>query len=375
MPHRRRGFTLIELLVVIAIIAVLIALLLPAVQAAREAARRAQCANNMKQLGLSIMNYESGTNALPSAVIYNVNIPPCTSPGFGNNCQNTPWFILMLAYFEQGTLYNSFNASIGIEGPSLLGLIVNSTVYLTRLNTFQCPSDIVNTFSFAALSAATGGKVPAFPWSATKGNYGINWGNCDSGQGILGGVCTGSTQLYLKSPFGVAANGQGPSLVRISSITDGTSNTHIVSEILQGNFDDVRGLVWVDNAGAGSYMTRFTPNGNVDYIPLLLPWKTAIGVKALNNADNIASFGAASVGTSPPSAGSLCDSQPVLQLACNNSGSEAANFAGSKSRHPAGVQSLFADGSVHFMKNSISAQVWLQLGSIAGGEVVSSDSY
>ena len=102
MSQRRRGFTLIELLVVIAIIAVLIALLLPAVQAAREAARRTQCINNLKQLGWRLHNYESANNVYPSGVIYG-SVAACrarlrTSPGFGNNCQNTPWFVLMLPY-------------------------------------------------------------------------------------------------------------------------------------------------------------------------------------------------------------------------------------------------------------------------------------
>jgi len=356
---------------------VLIALLLPAVQAAREAARRGQCANNLKQLGLAIMNYESAANCFPSSIIYNINTPPCTSPGFGKNCQNTTWFVLMLSQFEQGNLYNSFNASIGIEGPSLLGFIVNSTVYTTRLGSFQCPSDITQVFNMSALSTATGGAVPAFPWSASKGNYGANAGNCDAGQGILGGVCVKTPSLFLKSAFGIATSGNGPSLVRIASITDGTSNTHIVSEILQGNFDDIRGFIWVSDAGAGSYETRFTPNGNTDYMTLIQPWKTAVGAQPGNTMDNVPTFASASsAGTSPPSAGSLCDSQPVQQLACWNQGlGEAFGYVASRSRHPSGVQSLFGDGSVHFMKNSISPLVWVQLGSIASGEVVSSDSY
>ena len=270
-------------------------------------------------------------------------------------------------------------ASIGIEGPSLLGFIANSTIFTTKLASFQCPSDNTNVFNFSALNAATGGAVPAFPYSATKGNYAINWGNCDSGQGILGGVCLKTPTLYLKAPFGIATSGTGPAVVRISSITDGTSNTHIVSEILQGNFDDIRGAVWVDNAGAGSYMTRFAPNGYVDYMPLIQPWATGTAgqiVAGSNITDNIASFGANSAGTSPPSPGSLCDSQPVQGLACWNQGiDEAHNFATARSRHPGGVQALFGDGSVHFMKNSISQLVWVQLGSISSGEVVSSDSY
>ena len=265
----RRGFTLIELLVVIAIIAVLIALLLPAVQAAREAARRIQCTNNLKQLGLGIANYESTNNSLPISVVFGSNVPPCTSPGFGNNCQNTPWFLLMLPFLEQAPLYSSFNASIGIEGPGLMGFIINSTVFTTKIPSFQCPSDNSNAFSFAALSTATGGAVPALPWSATKGNYGVNWGNTDYGQWATSGITGAFPALYRQSPFGLSQAGTGPQLVRMASITDGSSNTEFMSEILQGANDDIRGTVWVDNGGAGSYMTRFTPNGNHDVGQLL----------------------------------------------------------------------------------------------------------
>ena len=146
MSQRRRGFTLIELLVVIAIIAVLIALLLPAVQAAREAARRIQCTNNLKQLGLAIANYESANNCIPIGDVFNTSIAPCTSPGFGNNCQNTPWFVMVLPFIEQGPLYNSFNAAIGTEGLGFAGLAVNSTVFSTRITSQQCPSDNNQTF-------------------------------------------------------------------------------------------------------------------------------------------------------------------------------------------------------------------------------------
>ena len=104
----------------IAIIAVLIALLLPAVQAAREAARRIQCTNNLKQLGLALANYESAQNSYPSADIWAIQTSPfCTGWGFGNGCQNTPWFVLMLPYIEQGALANAFNFSIGTEGTSI----------------------------------------------------------------------------------------------------------------------------------------------------------------------------------------------------------------------------------------------------------------
>jgi prepilin-type N-terminal cleavage/methylation domain-containing protein/prepilin-type processing-associated H-X9-DG protein len=368
------AFTLIELLVVIAIIAVLIALLLPAVQAAREAARRAQCTNNLKQFGLALANYESANTCLPIADVFGPN-GFCGGFGFGNGCQETPWFVLMLPYIDQGPLYNAFNASIGTEGPSLLGYIVNSTVITTRIASFQCPSDNEQVFSFAALSAATGGSVPAFPWSPTKGNYGVNWGNADYGQGAAGGFFT--RNLYLQSPFGINSSATGPTTIRIASITDGTSNTQFVSEILQGASDDIRGTIWTDHPGAGSYMTRFTPNGYQDYVPRYQPWASAIGNPAGNTMDNVATFAFApsGPGTSPPSPGSLCDSQPGQGLACFDQANEGAEYTASRSRHPGGVNTLFGDGSVRFMKNSINALTWVQLGSISGGEVISADSY
>jgi prepilin-type N-terminal cleavage/methylation domain-containing protein len=221
VSQRRRGFTLIELLVVIAIITVLIALLLPAVQGAREAARRAQCTNNLKQLGLGIANYESANTCLPSGLIFGVGVPPCNAPGGGSGCQNTPWFVLMLPYIEHAPLYASFNASIGIEGPSLLGYIVNSTVCATRISSFQCLSDEAQVYSFTAV-AANQVAIPPFPWSLTKGNYGINWGNCDWGQGVLGPSYF-SPNLFLQSPFGLNPSGTGPILITIGSFTDGTA--------------------------------------------------------------------------------------------------------------------------------------------------------
>src|SRR5262249_20951419 len=152
---------------------------------AREAARRAQCTNNLKQFGLAIANYESANNCLPLGDVFRATGIDglCKRPGFGQGCQNTPWFVLMLPFIEQAPLYNSFNASIGVEGQLLLGYIANSTVHSTRIPSFQCPSDEQRALSFAAVSAASFGAVPAFPWSPTKGNYGVNWGNCDYGQG------------------------------------------------------------------------------------------------------------------------------------------------------------------------------------------------
>jgi prepilin-type N-terminal cleavage/methylation domain-containing protein/prepilin-type processing-associated H-X9-DG protein len=373
MLRTRRGFTLIELLVVIAIIAVLIALLLPAVQAAREAARRIQCTNNLKQLGLAFANYESTNTSYPSAVIFGKGVGSCAGAGPLRGCQNTPWFFLMLPYIEQSSLYNSFNASLGAEGvyPGLPGFYANSTVTTSRVATFQCPSDTVQIFNTAGLA---GLGVPTL--SLTKGNYGVNWGNTDIGQAVSGTTSAFSANpaLHLQTPFGINASATGPNLVRIASITDGTSNTVAASEILQGAQDDIRGAMWISLAGAASYMTRFTPNSYTDYVPLYLPWSTAGILTGGYQLDTL--YGASSgAGASPAAALSTCDSQPVQQLGCRTLSAEGADFTGARSRHPGGVNAVLCDGSVRFMKNSINPLTWVGLGSMGAGEVISSDSY
>ena len=135
-PTPVRGFTLIELLVVISIIGVLISLLLPAVQSAREAARRAQCVNNLKQIGIALFNYENSVGAFPPGYI-----------DYQNNPNNTPdldmgagwgWAAMSLPFLEQQPLYNAINFNLAITSPS------NSTAVVTSLTVFQCPSDGYN---------------------------------------------------------------------------------------------------------------------------------------------------------------------------------------------------------------------------------------
>jgi prepilin-type N-terminal cleavage/methylation domain-containing protein/prepilin-type processing-associated H-X9-DG protein len=341
---RRRGFTLIELLVVIAIIAVLIALLLPAVQAAREAARRIQCVNNMKQLGLAVHNYINFANMLPPGRIWSPNTPAGSFPTIFSGSQNTTWFIMMLPQFEQQPLYNAFNFDLGCEGYPGSGLAVaagffaNSTVCGSQLSMFQCPSDRLNQFQINTGYAGGALSGPIF----SKGNYAVSWGNTNWGQSYS----TGLAAQYVQSAFG--HNGQ----ITLARIFDGTSNTVFIGEVLQGSMNDVRGVVWSSVAGGGSFMTRFTPNGFKDYLNLT------------NGYDWL-----------PNDPGLFCFSEPVMQLPCQPGAGDSDAFAGSRSRHPGGINTMMGDGSVRFMKNTINPAIWIGLNTIAGGEVLSADAF
>ncbi|CAN5874076.1 DUF1559 domain-containing protein [soil metagenome] len=339
MTRPRRAFTLIELLVVIAIIGVLIALLLPAVQAAREAARRTQCTNNMKQLGLAMANYESTHSSLPPGRIWRQgSFPGCGTQIFGG-CQNTPWFVLMLPQFEQQALYDAYNFHLGAEGPrnNPLGFFANSTVAATKLSSFQCPSDGEEKFQITPAYAGGALSGPIF----SKGNYAVSWGNTQWAQTSP----PGSTIEYLPSAF-------GHQRVRLSDIRDGLSNTVFMSEVLQGAIHDVRGLVWSTLPGGGSFNTRFTPNQFRDFYNLE------------NDGDRLNQV-------------IFCVSDPVQKLPCsaanNGRGSDSHAFAGAKSRHPGGVNSLFGDGSVRYIKETIDPRVWIGVNTIKGGEIISAD--
>jgi prepilin-type N-terminal cleavage/methylation domain-containing protein/prepilin-type processing-associated H-X9-DG protein len=356
----RCGFTLIELLVVIAIIAVLIALLLPAVQAAREAARRTQCVNNLKQLGLAHHNYHDAFNCLAAARIFVA--ANCQGGNVREGCQDTPWFCLMLPQFEQQTMYNAYNFAIGESGPLVggqrvgMGNWANSTVFQTKVPIFQCPSDRSNLFIPTTIA------VLGF-FTATRGNYVVNWGNTQYDQGLLNTPnLAGITTLPMPFPLDKA--------VSFASFTDGTSNSLLMSETLQGTQQDLRGYVWTSLPGAGGFYTRFTPNGFVDFyqrpVPTLRnppsagagsPWP-ASGIANADIADQ-----------------NFCNPEPGVGMPCLVVSTFAYAYSAARSRHPGGVNALFGDGSVHFVKNTINPLTWIALGSIAGGEVLSADSY
>ena len=332
--RRRHGFTLIELLVVIAIIAVLIALLLPAVQAAREAARRAQCVNNLKQLGIAIHNYEGTWNALPSG---RYGFPYLWSS-----------LASLLSYIEATNMSNAINFSFPSEA-SQLPLPANTTVESAVIQVFLCPSD---------------GQLRVDPaWGGT------NYVSC-SGTGTLN---SGNFNIVAG-----AALPDGPfyntSVVRFAAITDGLSNTVGYSETILGN--DISyspGSSSPSNAKRQFALFNETTITNLNPALFLPPnmflqtcftpdtWAGDRGREWSRGSFIMASYNHFYTPNSK-------------YPDCTDNGRNAA-VTGPRSFHSGGVNVLNLDGHVQFVKDSVSLPTFRALSTIAGGELISSDAY
>ena len=337
MTIRRLGFTLIELLVLIAIIGLIIAILLPAVPAARETARRAQCTNNLRQIGLAMHEYHDLLGSLP--------------PGVKGCCWGT-WILFILPYIEQESLYNAWNfAGNNRDDATVHGGMfrycgaANSTVSSRRVDTYYCPSD---PYRRNRLARSAG---------VTSQNYVVNFGNTITNQPPFY-LFHGSKKPFRGAPFtdmgapepqvALAAQRDGTTgTVSFSGIADGLSGTMLTSEVVVGSGGDLRGFSW------WGYAAQFT------------------GLQAPNSSypDVLqSSLNCGSVPPNPPCAGATGGYAGEVYV-----GLGPVNVP--RSMHPGGVDVGMADGAVRLIRNSVNVATFQALSSAGGSEFVSSDSY
>jgi len=362
---RGGGFTLIELLVVIAIIAVLIALLLPAVQSAREAARRAQCTNNLKQIGLGIHNYISSYDCFPLGVSQ-YNIPG--HPIFAYNWDSWSGHALLLANIEQMPMYNACNFMLGNNMPNSYGYYANSTVTGMRVSVYLCPSD-PNAGVLSVLRTADHRMdVLDLSYVASAGTTTMSPNNSPPSNPWAQMGCTGLFWWY--------------KVYRVASVVDGTSNTIAFSEALVSNgqlTNSYPGNSMTGIAGAGGLAQQYDANQNPAAVLAGLQACTAAwqAGQGINYARGIF-WEVGSLGMTMFNTIATPNSSNYNWGDCRYTGGgypNDATFANANSLHPGGVNVLFADGSVHFIKNSINQYTWWSLGTRANGEVISADAY
>ncbi|MHC5537116.1 DUF1559 domain-containing protein [Singulisphaera rosea] len=342
----RRGFTLIELLVVIAIIAVLIALLLPAVQAAREAARRAQCVNNLKQIGLALHNYASTNDALPPPKIRSGSCTSAYVSGSNTNgtILNTTAFTMILGYVEQTALLNSYNFSQtssndawgGGSGPTGVAVLagsawVNTTVVGSLVSAYWCPSDQVPTVE----NYATTSTGPYSLENARRGNYGTTTGQYTEYNCI---TPTTPTLPADRAMFFTDAS------TSFRDVTDGLSNTAMIGE------KDHMTINWCADFW---YFGPYWGSGGHTSTHLVV-W--------------------------PPTSTSAPASVPNAAWGNRDGTQNCERYSkGSyawvmSSLHPGGVNLCMGDGSVRFIKNTINPYTWYSLQTIQSGEIISADA-
>ena len=316
---------------VIAIIGILIALLLPAVQAAREAARRMQCSSSLRQVGLAMANYESQHRVLPPGEI----VYPGANSSITIGLEHTA-LVQLLPFIEEANVSDTFNFSLRTLD------LANGPAVRKQLSFYQCPSD-----QAAGREAFTG------------------WGTYFARSNAA--VCFGSKTMCINSmgstdPMNIAISGgntDNDGAFRFdvgrsfTDLADGTSTTAIISEVLSGSGDrsagktawDARGLWAWPMMGSFAYTHLNTPN-------------SAVGDTMYKT-----------------SADTECTSDPSAGLPCNPSAGAAYDTfqAAARSRHPGGVNVVFADGHTNFITDNIDLNIWQQLGSINDGLTLPND--
>jgi prepilin-type N-terminal cleavage/methylation domain-containing protein/prepilin-type processing-associated H-X9-DG protein len=342
-PVLRRGFTLIELLVVIAIISLLIALLLPAVQSAREAARRIQCTNNLKQLGLAMHNYESSIGGFPPSM--------CASGAGTNVTWINGWsaWARVLPYSEQGNLFNSANFTLWKEDPQ------NATAIMQNVSFLICPSEVnptVSTHDYGLSGVNSYGVCQGdwFVWGGFNGPQNRQAFGMNRSRRFAEFVDGSSMTLFAAEvkTYQPASNCRTKPLQSVTNpnnIPSPYADPYTVAPEYDNGYCVTENQFefhteWSDgNAHADGFTTAWPPN------------KMIIGRYLYVGMD--------------------------LDLNGMNEELGGPTFAAinARSYHPGGVNVLMGDGSVKFVKSTIDGMVWRALGTVAGGEVISSDAY
>ncbi len=334
------AFTLVELLVVIAIIGILIALLLPAVQSAREAARRLQCTNNLKQTALAVHLYHDVNRQFPPGYGY-----LDASYASGSGRAEWPWCMRLFPYIEQQALADILNSTWKTDSTGPIpywcfpsGSYASSgsptailPVYQTAISSWQCPSDPTS-------ALRTGSRANSRISYAANLGVGPMQGTIVPASKLLTGL---SSSERVPGVFGY---NHGP---RISAITDGTSNTLMLSELICGGDRTIRCAQYYDEGPI--FMTDYSPN---DLTPDLVRW--------CDEAD-------ANQAPAPCAPGSGTLGGGIL----GNNLNKCVHTA--RSRHPGGVNVAMCDGSVRFTSESIALRTWQSLATPAGGEVITGE--
>jgi prepilin-type N-terminal cleavage/methylation domain-containing protein/prepilin-type processing-associated H-X9-DG protein len=354
-PKTKRGFTLVELLVVIAIIGVLVALLLPAVQAAREAARRTSCNNNLKNLGIAVLNFHDSHKKLPTSN---------RAPGV-TNAPRYAWSTLMLPYFEEQNIFDQYDFSQNWDKSVAVApkAIPNAQLVATRLSVFECPS--------VPEEGRLDGDLQY--WTQMYPNWAASQVAAPTDYAPIAQVET--ALVNFTTPSGDPVVDQDPSatqkldrtgmllrnsIATLRHVTDGTSNTILLAESAG------RPYVYRRSGKVGDLLTNRVNGGG---------WcRPASEFGLLGSSDDGTAF--------PGSCAINCsngqdylkggaDDKGIVPLTLNGFAYGTNGTSATFAFHSGGANVLFGDGSVHFLSDSISIRVYARLVTRKGGEIVS----